>query len=345
MFISSLPNSPNTTPLRSQEFFLARQAIFDRRQSLVAYELLFRDAPYGPANIVDDLSATAAVIANTTQLGLKNVAGDALSFLNVDAAVLKSDIFQFLPREKIILEIVETVEATPAVLERVTELREQGFHFALDDVISDSDNLQKLAPLMAILKLDLCNIDRGTLAVLAPQFKNASKKILAEKVETEEQLQTCLELGCDYFQGYFLERPVILNGSTLSPSRASIVQVMSLVASGAEYSVIADAIKKDWPLCLKLLQMTNTWSTEMHSCAHSVSSLNQALKILGNEQLHRWLQILIYADTSSRRQELRIPEKYNQTSRENPHTWPNACDRIPTMIGNPVIKQFYPYLR
>ncbi|HVL76341.1 MAG TPA: EAL domain-containing protein, partial [Noviherbaspirillum sp.] len=96
--------------MRAREFFLARQPILDRKQALVAYELLFRNAAVGPPEITNDLNATAAVIAHASHLGVEKVIGDALGFVNVDAAALASEILQFLPREQVVLEIMENVQ-------------------------------------------------------------------------------------------------------------------------------------------------------------------------------------------------------------------------------------------
>jgi len=81
-------------------FFLARQPILNRDQELIGYELLFRSAAVGPANVSDDVSATAAVIAHASELGLNNVIGNFLGFINVDATVLMSDFIHFLPADK-----------------------------------------------------------------------------------------------------------------------------------------------------------------------------------------------------------------------------------------------------
>lgn len=81
----------------AHDFFLARQPILNRDQELIGYELLFRSAAVGPANVSDDVSATAAVIAHASELGLNNVIGNFLGFINVDATVLMSDFIHFLP--------------------------------------------------------------------------------------------------------------------------------------------------------------------------------------------------------------------------------------------------------
>ncbi len=126
-------NDTEPRSLRVREFYLGRQPILDRNQGLFGYELLFRNAPVGPAHVTNDLSATAAVIAHASQLGMEKTIGDALGFVNVDADVIMSDIFSFLPREKVVLEIMNSMQVTPVVLERIRELVGHGFSFALDD--------------------------------------------------------------------------------------------------------------------------------------------------------------------------------------------------------------------
>jgi EAL and modified HD-GYP domain-containing signal transduction protein len=156
---------------RVKEFFLARQPILCSSQNLVAYELLFRRASTGPANVVNDLSATASVIAHASELGIGNVIGNALGFFNVDAAVLMCDFVNFLPCDKVVLEILETVQVTPELVARVTELAKQGFTFALDDVISHSEELQPLMPLVKIIKIDITGMDKAQMTQLALHFK------------------------------------------------------------------------------------------------------------------------------------------------------------------------------
>lgn len=293
--MSALTTSESTTdrPLRVREFFLARQPILDRNQALVAYELLFRNAATGPANVTSDLSATASVIAHASQLGMEKVIGDSLGYLNVDAAILMSDIFKFLPRERVVLEIVETMKVTPEIYSRVEELVDEGFRFALDDVITDTEDVQKLLPLVDVIKFDLRDMPLSALLKLTPKFKLANKKLLAEKVENLDQFQTCLKLGFDYFQGYYFAKPVILSGKKLSPSQLSIMQLLSQINSDAENNAIENSIKSDVSICFNLLRLVNTPAI---GARHRIDSVSQALLVLGRSQLQRWLQIMLYAE-------------------------------------------------
>ena len=290
-------NDTTSKSLRVREFYLGRQPMLDRNQALFGYELLFRNAPVGPANITSDIGATAAVIAHASQLGMEKVIGDALGFVNVDADVIMSDIFGFLPREKVVLEIVETMEATPPVLSRMADLVSHGFSFALDDVTAETGNVQTLLPMIEYVKMSMRSTPLPTLMKLAPRFKQDGKKLVAEKVETRDEFKNCLDLGFDYFQGYYFARPVIMSGKKLSPSQLAVMELMTLVTSEADNLEIERAIKRDVSLALNLLRLVNTPAV---GARQRIDSLSQAVTILGRRQLQRWLQIMLYAEPSKR---------------------------------------------
>lgn len=278
------------TPLKN--FFLGRQPVFDRKQHLFAYELLFRRGPCGPANVIDNLSATATVIAHAAELGMEKVIGQAQGLINVDAEVLLSDFVKILPRQKIILEILETVQPSPEVLAIITNLQKSGFQFALDDVIHADEATLRFLPLVDIVKIDISLLDEPKLRQLVKDMHAQGKQLVAEKVEDQAQYELCHELGFDYFQGYFFAKPVILSGRKIEASERVILQILDLLNSNADNASIEQAIKQHVSLSLNLLRLVNTPAV---GCQQRIASLSQALLLLGRRQLQRWLQILLYA--------------------------------------------------
>jgi EAL and modified HD-GYP domain-containing signal transduction protein len=283
-------------PLRARDFYLGRQPLLDRNQALFGYELLFRSTSAGGANVESGLSATAATIAHAAQLGLARSIGDATCFLNVDADVLMSDMFAFLPRERTVLELVASVEPTDAVLWRIAELAGHGFRFAAEGAAPGAQ-LQRLLPLVDFVKMDLRAMPIVSLLALVPRVREAGKKLVAEKVETREEYKTCLDLGFDYFQGYYFAKPAVLGGRKLSPSQLAVLELLQLVTSDAENVEIERAVKREVSLGVNLLRMVNTPAVGLRQ---RVESLSQALIILGRRQLQRWLQIMLYAEPASR---------------------------------------------
>lgn len=282
------------TSMPSDDFFLARQPILGRDQKLVAFELLFRAAPeHEDAQLTDYAAATAAVISHASQLGMKQVVGEQIAFVNVDEVVLMSDFVRFLPPDKVILEILETVRPTARLLARVRELKELGFKFALDDVIEHSEQVSKLRNLVDIIKIDLQGVGHDELADLVRTLRGPHQKLLAEKVETIEEFELCMELGFEYFQGYYFARPAILSGKKITPSELVLLRLLDLINTNADNEAIEATVKRDALLSLNLLRLVNSHLTG--SGAARVGSIAQALDQLGRSQLQRWVQILLYS--------------------------------------------------
>ncbi|QBE65346.1 EAL domain-containing protein [Pseudoduganella lutea] len=287
----TLAVSPDIPMPYANQFFLARQPILNRSQRLVAYELLYRNAECDGAHFTDGAAATASVIAHASELGMQKVVGEQLAYVNVDTAGLMSDFIHFLPNDKVILEVLESVEATPDVVARVVELKLAGYKFALDDVVATSDSVAKLQPLMDVIKIDIQGMGRDTLAALTRSLKNPSQKLLAEKVETQEEFRHCMDLGFEYFQGYYFARPVILSGKKIAPSQMAIMHLLDLLASDADQRDIERGIKLDPVITLNLLRLVNTPAV---GARFRINSVGHALIVLGRQQLQRWLQILLY---------------------------------------------------
>jgi EAL and modified HD-GYP domain-containing signal transduction protein len=287
------------TIMPSDEFFLARQPILGRDERLVAYELLFRAAgEHEDAKLTDAAAATAAVISHASQLGMDQVVGAQLAFVNVDEVVLMSDFVRFLPADKVILEILETVKPTEPLMARVKELKELGFKFALDDVVVHSAEVGKLAELVDIIKVDVQGVDCHKLAALAASLRSSPhQKLLAEKVETVGEFRLCLELGFDYFQGYYFARPAIMSGKKIAPSELVVLHLLELINSNADNRTIELAVKRDALISLNLLRLANSRAA---GAGARIDSVAQALAQLGRRQLQRWLQILLYTAPGAR---------------------------------------------
>lgn len=275
----------------ANQFFLARQPILNRSQRLVAYELLYRNAEVHEARVTDGTHATASVIAHASELGMEQVVGDQLAFVNVDTTGLMSDFIHFLPNDKVILEVLESVQPTPDVLQRLQELKEAGYKFALDDVAGESEAVTALRPLMDVIKVDIKQIERAQLPALARNLRNPNQKLLAEKVETVEEFRECMDLGFEYFQGYYFARPVILSGKKIAPSQMAIMHLLDLLNRDADQREVERSVKHDPLISLNLLRLVNTPAV---GARFRINSVGHALIVLGRRQLQRWLQILLY---------------------------------------------------
>ncbi|MBV8659944.1 MAG: EAL domain-containing protein [Burkholderiales bacterium] len=281
-----------TTP----QFFLGRQPIVGRNQELVAYELLFRSGHDNHAQVADDVAASAAVMQHAfTGLGLQAVLEDKLGFINLSESLLMSDVIEVLPRERVVLEILETVPLTPAVIERCRALRAAGYRLALDDVIRFDEAQRAILPLIEVVKLDILAMDREETERLVRALRPFNAKLLAEKIDSPLQHDFCRSLGCDLFQGYFFAKPTILTGRPVQPSSMMLLKLLGQVATDADTSELEETLKHAPDLTVHLLRLVNSVS---FGVAHKVSSVRTAITLLGRAQLHRWVQIMVFAQQS-----------------------------------------------
>jgi len=277
----------------SQDIFIGRQPILDRGQQMYAYELLFRQGQQNSANVSDDRAATATVLSHVfSELGVEAALGPYLGFVNLDASMLLSDTLELLPREKFVLEVLETVEITPEIVLRCRQLKDLGFQLAMDDFITVEERHRPLLEMADIVKVEINGMDNATLTATTRELRHWPVRLLAEKVDNESQVRDCIDLGFDLFQGYYFARPMIIAGKKLSHSELTLNRLLGLVLEEADSSALEAMFKKEPGLTLNLMRLTNSAASGIRQ---KITSVRHAITVLGRRQLLRWLQILMYA--------------------------------------------------
>ncbi|MEI7967942.1 MAG: HDOD domain-containing protein [Betaproteobacteria bacterium] len=291
--------------IASTELYLGRQPILDGRENLVAFELLFRSSRANGAQIDDDLIATATVINHTfSELGVDAVLGHYTGFINLPAGLLLSDVIELLPKERVVLELLETVEINDTLITRLRELRAMGFRLALDDYVGDEGRYEEVLALVDVVKVDIKDVPPDQLARVTERLKRWPVRLLAEKVDHKAQVDRCLELGYELFQGYHFARPSIITGRRLSHAETAIMRLMGLVVSDAETGEIEQVFKQNPDLSLNLLRLVNSAAVGSN---RKITSLKSAIALLGRSQLQRWLQLLMFTVAANRHAEFPSP--------------------------------------
>lgn len=280
--------------MSSSSIFLGRQPILDRQGLLYGCELLFRCAQsQDRALVLDDSAATATVITHAfTELSLGKALGNEHVFINVGEELLFSEALEFLPTHQVVLEILETIEVTPQVVERCQALKARGFTLALDDLLEITPAIQPLLPLVDIIKIPLLDNWENQAARLAYQLQSYPAQLLAERVETLDQYRKCSALGFQLFQGYFFARPALLQGRKLSHDKLTLMQLLGQILADAETADLERTFKSAPGLAMNLFRLTNSVAAGRQT---QINSLRHAITLMGRQQLQRWLQLLLFA--------------------------------------------------
>ncbi|WP_175746763.1 EAL and HDOD domain-containing protein [Burkholderia pyrrocinia] len=284
----------DSTAATPEYVYLGRQPILDRSGVLNAFELLFRSGTANLARITDDAAATAQVIERLIgDIGLDAALGDRTGYVNVDRTVLMSDIVRLLPRERVVLEILETVTFDEALCRRCNELRRAGYRLALDDVSRVSPRLLEFLPYVDIVKIDFLECPREHLGELIDAVRQHGKVSIAEKVETPEDHAAAMRAGFDLYQGYYFAKPQVLTSRRIKPSRDALLRLLVLLGGEPEIVELEAELKRIPNLVIQLLMLLNSSAVGL---SQAVSSLREAIMLVGTRQITRWAQLLLFAD-------------------------------------------------
>jgi c-di-GMP-related signal transduction protein len=268
------------------DVFLGRQPILDREQNVIGFELLSRSGPDNFCAQPDPVAATCEVIVNAVlAVGLGRLLGGKPAFINFDRELMLGDWTTLLPPEKVVIEILESVDPSPEILSACKRLREKGYALALDDCCND-DRTRSFAPVVDILKVDFQEISTTDQAEIVERYRGSKLQFVAEKVETREEFDRASRLGYRYFQGYFFARPRVLRAARVPASNINSLRLIKQAQQQElDFNAIEQIVRHDVAFSYSLLRHLNSAA---YCWAVPIESVHQALRLLGEDKIRQW---------------------------------------------------------
>ena len=288
-----------------QDIYIGRQPIFDRNLNLFAYELLYRaNNVDNSADIIDHDHATTNVLVNAfLDFGLEELVGRKLAFINLPRNFIVGEKPLPLPKDKVILEILEGVKVDEEIISAVRKLRGEGYGIALDDFIYHPD-LEPLVRLSKIVKIDFVALSHDQIREHVAALSDFQVELLAEKVETQEDFELAKELGFRYFQGHFLCTPQIVSGRSLPSNRLAIVRLLAeILDPNKKISDLAELVSQDVALSFKLLRTLNS---PFYALPKRIDSIHRAIVYLGLQQIKQWVSLIVLANVADKPSQLMV---------------------------------------
>lgn len=276
--------------------FLARQPIFNEKYTVYGYELLYREAEKSSsADIIDGNSATKRVLSDAiTLFGLDALTDSKPAFVNFTEELLLTDFPLLADPRDIVVELLEDVRITPEVIEKVRTLKEKGYTIALDDYTGDP-GFDKILPYIDILKVDFMLTDPDKQKRIAKEL-GASVRLLAEKVETNEEYERAVSIGYKLFQGYFFARPRTYKKKTREISSTTFVMLLAeLNREEIDLKKCCSIIRTDTVLTYRMLKKMSTME---YFRGHIIDKIENAFIMMGVINFKRWLILIIARDNN-----------------------------------------------
>ncbi|MBN1171244.1 MAG: HDOD domain-containing protein, partial [Micromonosporaceae bacterium] len=281
---------------RSRLVCIGRQPIYHRDGWIIGYELLFRDSSGAVSASRRDAAATSQVIVNAfTDFSVSDLAEGRLYFLNVTREFLVGTLPIPVAADWAVLEVLGSIDLDEEVTTGIRRLAAQGYQIALD-ATGWSPSYDRILPYVHYVKIDIRETERAAAEQIARTCREHPQiALVGLRIETPEHRALAADLGCELFQGYALARPYVVAGRVIPSSRLRHIQLLRTLADpdSAEPADLARIIMSDPGLTSRVLKMCNSAQLGLRE---RVASVQQAVVLLGHEQLQRWITLMDLSD-------------------------------------------------
>ncbi len=295
--------SQTQTPF--EPIFVARHPIFTSKLEVWCYELLYRDSSTArSASFSDEYEATFSVMTNISLCDVGDTRDGRVMITFPDEAIL-INAPQALPPESTLVKISEASSVEPHFLEALKHLKASGFQIVVSGYRA-ADRKAPLCRLADMLLIDVLNRRDKEIAYLVEKAGAYNIPLMAKRIETHQQFEMCKKMGFTYFQGFFFKRPKTLHGRKIGSTELTRLKLFQAIEqSEPDFDGIAATIETDVAISYRLLTFLNS---PTFAFVRKITSIKQAVLLLGWQQLKSWLRLVILTDLAS-------PERAQELSR------------------------------
>jgi EAL and modified HD-GYP domain-containing signal transduction protein len=270
--------------------FVTRQPIFDDKQIVIGYELLFREPSRDYYRHEDGDDATLTVMSDSfLDLGIERLTSGKPAFVNFTRRLLLDEVPFDIHKDFLVVEILENIEPDAPVIEVCRKLKQSGYRLVLDDFVFH----EKYLPLMELadmIKVDFLTSTPRQCETLVRKYNRPGLHFCAEKLETRAQFERARDMGYSYFQGYFFCRPEIVSGKRISGYKLTYLQILDEMGkTDLNFDRLESILKRDVALSYKLLRLINS---AYYGLSNRVKSIKHALVLLGIREIRRWVTVM-----------------------------------------------------
>lgn len=270
------------------DYALVRQPVFGATGSLIGYEIRFNDTDGTGSFAQSFLSGTFDLVRNRLP-----------AFVSTTREQLLGDAFLVAEPGSVVVLLPPWLTRDTEVDEAITRLLAAGGLLALDAVGPEPAPAEAFLPYVSWVRVDSRSGDPATINAICDRLTRGGQgpKLVASNVEELDQYEATLERGFDGFQGTFFSRPEPLPAADMPQSTVAAMRLMGLARDQRiNDHQLEDVIATDPVLTFQLLRLVNSAALG----GRGVSSIGQALRLIGRNAFLRWLAVAVAAARKSK---------------------------------------------
>jgi len=270
------------------EACIARQPILTTDERVFGYELLVREPSGDGRSAAVAENTSGSTIDTLNVIGLDVLCDGRLAFVDFSHRMLLEECFMLLPPGRVVIELRESIPTDDDVVRACEQLKSRGYSMALDNFVW-GDARENLVPYADFIKIDSNNVLPEQSAELAIRYGSDQRRMLAQKVETRQDLAKAKKSGFGLFQGYFFRHPERMRARQIPANQATYLLLLKAISKPEkDFLEIEDLIKREPALCFRLLCYLNS---PLLGLSTQVSSVRHAVNLLGEKELVRWIRM------------------------------------------------------
>ncbi|MCL2830491.1 MAG: HDOD domain-containing protein [Betaproteobacteria bacterium] len=303
---------------RENSTFICHEAFLGRDQRIVGYEFAhpqslpsrMREKNARIRHYYDD-----ALLRHLSALQIESLLGARLAFVEISPDSLAHPMLARLPKKNlaILLSFAETpeqadAEVTDSAAAALDVLRVQGVHVGLKWRRKSSREGAGYLPWVDFIQIPWQEYAGDAAERVLPEeiaalryrakYEGESKRgspapmrLIAGDLRNPDDFTLCYRLGFDFFRGPFVNSREQWTPPQSSINRLRVVQLLNAIRHDADTVHLAKELKQDPVLSYKLLRYINSAAIGLRN---EIKTLDQAVAILGRENLYRWLSVLMF---------------------------------------------------
>ena len=275
---------------------VGRQAIYDAQRAVAAYQLLFRCGAGGD-EAAGDLATSQLIAGTFGTFGLDQISNGRPVFVNFTRAFVTGMIPIPLEPDSVVVEILDSMALDRELLLGLRALKDNGFRIAIGGYHGDVAH-GAILELVDFVAIEVGQLTDNALPEVVGRARSAGATLLATGIEDAATLQLCLAQGFELFEGGHLQRPSVIEGRTLSPMQLVCVRLLNVLSDPElPMNQVEHMIGTDPGLVMRLLRTANAASSGLRS---EVTSLRQAIVLLGPRRLRAWVVLTLIEGGATR---------------------------------------------
>lgn len=272
--------------------YVVRQPVKDRDDQVIGNEVMFQLGDDALYNSSEDHMA-AGTIANFFMQNNEKIYDGKLIFATFTPSLLFRNTPKIFESSKLIIQIEDNVLVNPLSLMIVQKYRNQGYRFAIND-FQFSARFFSILEYVDFLKINVKGrterSGESSMENIVRMARGFNKQCIAYGVDSKEDYEFAKTLGVDYLQGTYISEATLIKTAKLDFLQGNFFQlVVAVTKDTPDMTEIEEIISRDAYLTYALFKLINS---RYFALSKKISSIRQALVILGIRQLKHWVYLL-----------------------------------------------------